>query len=229
MRNAPRIPEIGQRDRFIRRAVIDGAVYTIAADSLQMPSRRFPGCHVQLFWSTPIEAKRWATALTGLEETREIPLSEFTGTILPALAAQKAMAGVDWIADPVEAEVAPEDLALRLKTEAVGPLVSAIACAREIWSLEDDKGPVLETSLRRSDKLAFHIWQSKDAAERQALRKGGVPRVVSDPLDDFMRAVIPWLGERGYLLGLEPIDGSGVLEIEVDDFARRLMAAGHPA
>lgn len=229
VRAAPRIPEIGQRDRFIRRAVKDGLVFAVAGldPGIPMPSRRYPGSAVRLFWSTPIEARRWAKALTGADQTTTVTLDEFVAQVLPELAASKILVGVDWLADPVEAEVTAEDLSLRLRTEALDVYVRQVLAAGEIWTLEDERGPVLQPSVRRPGSSAFAAWADKAAAERQALRMGGQPRVVSDPLDDFLRAVVPWLGERNYLIALEPIDGAGLLEIDVSDFSRRLTAAGH--
>lgn len=228
LRNAPRIPEIGQRDRFIRRAVKDGVVYEVAGldPAIPMPSRRYPGSAVRLFWSTPIEAKRWAKVLTDSDQTAEVPLADLVSTILPELLAQHMLVGVDWLADPVEAEVTADDLILRLKTEALDAHIRLIIAGGCVWTLEDDRGPVLQPSMRRPGSSAFHVWPQAAGAERQALRLSGVPRVVSDPLDDFLKSVVPWLAERGHMVGLEPIDGASALEIDAGDFAHRLAAAG---
>ena len=69
MLHRPRIPELAQRDRFIRRAVSEGRVLTFAdEETASVPSQKVRGRTVQLFWSSPIEATRWAEALAGNNE-----------------------------------------------------------------------------------------------------------------------------------------------------------------
>ena len=49
MYTAPRIPELGQRDRFVRRAVKEGRVLTLADEErASVPSQKIPGRTVQL-------------------------------------------------------------------------------------------------------------------------------------------------------------------------------------
>ena len=78
MNQGPRIPELAQRDRFVRRAVQEWRVYTLADEERAgVASTRSVGRTVQLFWSSPLEAKRWAEALAGADQLQEIPLQEF--------------------------------------------------------------------------------------------------------------------------------------------------------
>ena len=47
---APRIPELAQRDRFVRRAVKEGRVLTLADEEIaSVKSQKYPSRKVQLF------------------------------------------------------------------------------------------------------------------------------------------------------------------------------------
>ncbi len=87
MLHRPRIPELAQRDRFIRRAVSEGRVLTFAdEETASVPSQKVKGRTVQLFWSSRIEATRWAEALAGNNELQDIGLVTFAAEILPGIA-----------------------------------------------------------------------------------------------------------------------------------------------
>ena len=171
---APRIPELGQRDRFVRRAVKEGRVLTLADEEMaSVPSQKFPGRTVQLFWSSPLEAKRWAEALTGNAGLQEISLAAFASEILPGLRAGKGLAGTDWVADPIEAEVDPADLQLRLKAEALPGYLRTLAAKGEVYLVAGDDGPLLQAITRRGAELhLLHVFAVRADAERYMKKAG---------------------------------------------------------
>jgi hypothetical protein len=151
-----RIPELGQRDRFVRRCVKEGRVLTLASeDEASVPSQKYPGRTVQLFWSSPREATRWAEALTGDKALQDISLETFVADILPGLAAAKGLAGTDWVSDPIEAEVDPADLALRMKAEALPVLLASLVDRGEVYMVASDNGPALKVVPRRDGELGL--------------------------------------------------------------------------
>ena len=98
MLHMPRIPELAQRDRFVRRAVSEGRVLTLAdEENASVASQKVAGRTVQLFWSSPIEAGRWAEALAGNTDLQDIPLTTFAADILPGIATAKGLVGTDWL------------------------------------------------------------------------------------------------------------------------------------
>ncbi|NOT73052.1 MAG: DUF2750 domain-containing protein, partial [Hyphomicrobium sp.] len=163
MLTAPRIPELGQRDRFVRRAVKEGRVLTLAdEETASVKSQKYPGRTVQLFWSSPKEATRWAEALTGNTGLQEISLTAFAADILPGLRAAKGLAGTDWVADPIEAEVDPADLQLRLKAEALPGMVRFMAGRGEVYLAAGDDGPVLQPVTRRGvEQHVLHVFAAR--------------------------------------------------------------------
>ena len=223
---APRIPELGQRDRFVRRAVKEGRVLTLPDDEIaSVKSQKFPGRTVQLFWSSAIEAKRWAEALTGDAGLQEISLQTFAADILPGLRAAKGLAGTDWVADPIEAEVDPADLQLRLKAEALPGFLRAVAGRGEVYLVASEQGPLLQTITRRGvEQQLLHVFAGRPEAER-FMKRIGARKIIADPIADFAGSTLPWATERGHTVIVEPIPGAGPFEVIPHDLRARLLAA----
>jgi hypothetical protein len=226
MSNAPKIPELAQRDRFVRRAVQQWRVFTLEdEENACVPSGRSPGRTVQLFWSSPVEAKRWAAALSGADQLQEIDLQEFAADILPGVLSGKGLIGADWVSDPIEAEVDPTDLLLRLKTEAVQRLLAHLIEKGEVFILEGEKGPHVQTATRRGgDVHVFQVFTNRQDADR-AVKRSGAKKAIADPVADFRSSTLPWAIERGHLISLEPIPRAGALEIQAAELPPRFAAA----
>jgi hypothetical protein len=226
MTNSPRIPELAQRDRFVRRAVQEWRVFTLAdEENACVPSNRSPARTVQLFWSSPLEAKRWAKALAGADQLQEIDLQEFAADILPGVQSGKGLVGADWVSDPIEAEVDPGDLLLRLKTEATHRLLTHLLEKGEVFILEGEKGPHVQPVTRRGgDANIFQVFTNRQDADR-AVKRAGAKKVIADPVADFRSSTLPWAIERGHLISLEPIQRAGAIELHAGDLAARFAAA----
>ena len=231
MLNAPRIPELAQRDRFIRRAVAEGRVLTLADEEIaSVPSQKVSGRTVQLFWSSPIEAERWAEALAGNSKLQDITLEVFVTDILPGIATAKGFVGTDWVSDPIEAEIDPRDLIIRLKLEAV-PLYAAAARQKgEVYYVGGEDSPMLTPGTekpRSAERL--HVFSTRSDAEAHMKKLAG-KRVVADPIADFVGSTLAWAAGRGHMIVIEPIRGAGFVEVKITDLATRLAAdlASHP-
>lgn len=223
MLHMPRIPELAQRDRFVRRAVAEGRVLTLAdEESASVPSQKLPGRTVQLFWSSPIEAKRWAEALTGDAGLQDIPLKSFAAEILPGLGVAKGLAGTDWVSDPIEAEIDPADLLLRLKAESLGEALAGFAARGEVYVVTGESGPWLEPgAIRGSPAPRLSIFADRATAARHIEKCGGLS-VTADPLADFCASTLTWAVARGCVVALEPIPGAGPFDVKAGELAERL-------
>lgn len=208
----------------MKRTVKEGRVFTLADEqSACVPSQKSAGRTVQLFWSCPKEAKRWAKALAGEDGLQEISLLDFAGDILPGLKSGKGLAGTDWVSDPIEPEVEPADLLLRLKMEAVLVFLALVSERGAVFMAEGDDGPQLLPFARRGvERLALYIFPVRSEAERLMKRVTPGKRIIADPIADFRASTLPWLAERGHLVVLEPIPGAGSVELEAADVASRL-------
>jgi hypothetical protein len=226
MLHRPRIPELAQRDRFVRRAVNEGRVLTFAdEETASVPSQKVRGRTVQLFWSSTIEATRWAEALAGNNELQEIALAVFAAELLPGIAKAKGLVGTDWVSDPIEAEVDPVDLQIRLKMESLTLYLKEICKSGEVHVVGDEAGPRLTPAgpWPGSDHF-LHVFAARADAERH-MQQTGSKRVISDPIVDFIGVTLAWAATRARAVAVEPIAGAGLLEVKVADFGRQLAAA----
>lgn len=223
---APRIPELAQRDRFVRRAAKEGRVLTLADEEMaSVPSQKFSNRTVQLFWSSPIEAKRWAEALTGDTRLQDIALPTFAADILPGLKAAKGLVGADWVADPVEAEVDPMDMQLRLRLESVPHVLKKLTEKGGVYLVAGGDEPLIEKLERRGGAIdAIAVFMLHAEAERH-LRQCGGTRVIADPVADFQNSTVCWAADRNVSIVIEPIPGAGPVDIRASELKARLQAA----
>lgn len=223
MLNAPRIPELAQRDRFVRRAVAEGRVLTLAdEENASVPSQKVAGRTVQLFWSSPIEAGRWAEALAGNRELQDISLEVFATDLLPGIATAKGFVGTDWVSDPIEAEIDPRDLLIRLKTEAIPHYANAARERREVYLVGNAEGPMLTPgSQKPRTPERLHVFATRADAEAHMKKISG-KRVIVDPLPNFIGATLPWAAAGKYPVMIEPIRGAGFLEVKPPELTTRL-------
>jgi hypothetical protein len=227
MLNAPRIPELAQRDRFVRRAVAEGRVLTLAdEENASVPSQKVAGRTVQLFWSSPIEAGRWAEALAGNRELQDISIEVFATDILPGIATAKGFVGTDWVSDPIEAEIDPRDLQIRLKTEAIPHYAAAAREKGEVYLVGNPEGPMLTPGTqkpRTADKL--HVFSNRPDAEAHMKKIAG-KRVIVEPVTNFIATTLPWAAAKSHPVLIEPIRGAGFVEVKTTELSSRLSAAG---
>jgi Protein of unknown function (DUF2750) len=225
MLSAPRIPELAQRDRFVRRAAAEGRVLTLAdEENASVSSQKIPGRTVQLFWSSPIEAGRWAEALAGNRELQEITLEVFATDILPGIATAKGFVGTDWVSDPIEAEIDPRDLLIRLKTEAIPLYVAAAREKAEVYLVGNAEGPMLTPGTqkpRSADKL--HVFSNRADTDAH-LKKIAGKRIIVDPLPNFVATTLVWAAAGDYPVMIEPIRGAGFIEVKAAELSARLSA-----
>lgn len=226
MLHRPRIPELAQRDRFVRRAVNEGRVLTFAEEeTASVASQKVHGRTVQLFWSSTNEAARWAEALAGNNELQEIALTAFAADLLPGIAKAKGLVGTDWVSDPIEAEVDPLDLQIRLKAEALALYLKEMCKSGEVHVVGDDAGPRLTPAGPWSGPDQFlHVFAARGDAERH-MQQTGSTRVISGPIVDFIGVTLAWAATQARAVAVEPIAGAGLLEVKVGDFGRQLAAA----
>ena len=225
MLHTPRIPELAQRDRFVRRAVSEGRVLTLAdEENASVASQKVAGRTVQLFWSSAIEAGRWAEALAGNTDLQDIPLTTFAADILPGIATAKGLVGTDWLSDPIEAEVDPRDLQIRLKVEAVQAYADAARGRGEVFLVGSDEGPMLTpASPKTGSSNVLHVFASRAEAERH-MKTIGAKRVIVDPIADFIATTLPWAGACIRSALIEPITGAGFIEVKIADLNQRLTS-----
>lgn len=221
---SPRIPEIAQRDRFVRNAVAHRAVFAVADEDglARVPSQRFRGCQVTLMWSARAEAERWAPVVAKNPRVEELPLAVLLAEVLPELAGLERRVGPDWSADPAEAELDPGDLAERLRLRALETFVLRARLSRVVWLLEDASGPALLVSATGADRFVLPCWSEEALAEARREGPWAEMAAFAVPLASFLGATLPRLAERDWLVAPEHAEGPGALELAPSDLAAHL-------
>lgn len=225
MQFLPRIPEIAQRDRFLKRVVASGIVYAVAGEEglARVPSRRLKGREVTLLWSSRAEAERWSSVVAKNPRIKELPLAEVLAGLLPSLTSAKRLIGPDWSSDPVELELEPGDLGERLRLEALEAFVLKARTGGTVYMLEDTSGPALLVSATRPDLLFLPCWADRDSAEARIEGPWRDMMALEIPLESFVRHKLVWLAERGFLVAPDHRPGAGALELQPEDLAARLL------
>lgn len=224
MLQSPRIPELNQRDRFVKKAVAQRMVFAVAgAEGLgRVASQRNRGHEVTLFWTSRKAAERWADVVADTPRIKEISLDALLGEVLPALSRMKRLTGPDWGSDPVEPELEASDLGDRLKREVLDGFSERVKASRKVYLLEDTSGPALLVSGARSDQLLLPCWSERAFAEARIEGPWAEMMSVEVPLASFADRTLGWLEGRGFLAGPDHLIGPGAVEIQPSTLRTRL-------
>mgnify|MGYP001014990376 CR=1 FL=1 len=226
MLTAPRIPEIGHRDRFIKKAVAQRLVFAVAGEDglARVPSQRQRGRETTLVWTTRSAAARWADAISSNPRIKEITLDALIGEVLPALSRLKRGIGPDWGAAGIEPELDPLDVAQRLTREIVDGFVERTTASRKVFVLEDSSGPALLVSQARPDRLVLPAWSERASAEQRIEGPWADMLAVELPLASFTATTLGWLDGRGWLVAPDHVLGPGASELAPCALRARLKA-----
>jgi len=227
MHHSPRIPEITQRDRFVKRVLATRTVYAVSGEEGlgRVPSRRWKGREVTLLWSSRAEAERWANVIAVNPRIKELPLGVVLSELLPSLAKFRRLIGPDWGSEPIEAEVEPGDLAERLRLEAIEHFAHKVMVTRKVFMLEDSSGPALLVSATSPDLLFLPCWAEREAAEARIEGPWRDMMAIEIPLHNFLEQTLGWLAGRGWMVAPDHWEGAGALELQPDDLKRRFSLA----
>jgi hypothetical protein len=218
-----RIPELTQRDRFVRRTVSQKGVWAVAGEDglARVGSAAAEGHEVTLFWTSEAEARRWADVLTKNPRVKMIPVNELIADVLPKLEELGRMVGLDWSAEPAEIEIEPTDLVARLRHEGVEVFLQRVRLHHSVWILEDANGPALLVS-HHSNRLVLPCWADRHEAEQRIEGPWNEMLAVEIPIANFVAMTLPWLNEQGWLVAPGHVAGADTIEVHPVEFSRRI-------
>lgn len=224
MLGAMKIPELSQRDRFVRRAVAQKGVWAVAGEDglARVDSPDNPGYEVTLLWASQTEANRWADVLVTNPRVKFIPLNELISDVLPKLAELNRFVGLDWSAEPIECEVDPNDLIARMRHEGVEAFLQRVRLHSSVWMLEDANGPALLVAHQNRNRLMLPCWASRAEAEARIEGPWAEMLAVEIPLHNFVHATLPWLVDQNWLVAPGYVPGGETMELSPLDLVRRI-------
>jgi hypothetical protein len=220
-----RIPEVARRDRFIKSVLSASKVSIVAGDQgwACVPFKQDPARDVVLVWSATSEAERWASIVATNPTVHDISLATLLSDVLPMLANRRCLIGPDWSTDPADPIVDCADLVDRIWRDRNEQFVARIRDQSSIWVLESASGPAYLPSTRADGRQFMPVWASRDDAASNAAGSWAVKRPIAVSLEVFRDRYLPYLDQRGWFVGPEPIPGAGARELAPAELANRLF------
>ncbi len=222
MQVAARIPDLVQRERFIRKIVVTGEVFFVAGDDgwATVPFRGDPTRAVVLFWSSQSEASKWSHVIAANPEIHTVKLGHLLSDVLPMLLANACLVGHDWSTDPADPVIAPTELSERIWRERTDLLVANMRSTDTVWVLESANGPALLPSSRIGGRDCLPVWASREAAVFNAAGSWSNKRPLGIKLSVFRERYLPFVTSRDGTIGPEPMADAGMRELTAAEFAR---------
>ncbi len=210
---------------FVRNVVANGVVWVVAgSDGLaRRPSPSRLAGETTLLWAEQTDAERVAATVANEPRVKSIPLADVLHEVLPKLRDLDRMAGTNWITAPFEPEIAPMELADRLRQEILATFVRQAVAHGGVFILEDDQGPTFAASTEVPNTLILPVWTSRTEAE--AAKNGGFWQdmdISQIPLATFIERTLVWLGEIGRSAAPSYTPRVANIELAPADIAERL-------
>jgi hypothetical protein len=223
MQNPHRIPELAHREMFLKAAVAGHGVWLVTGDDGwgRVPFKQDPARDVVLVWSGETEAKRWADVVATNPTVYHAGLDTLLAEVLPMLAQRRCLVGADWSTDPTDLILDAEDLTARIWRERGEHFMSEVRASNTVWLLESASGPASLASRRDAAKEFLPIWASREAAAHNIAGAWAVKRPIGVSLEVFCDRYLPFVEQRGWFVGPEPLPAAGTKEISANEFSMR--------
>jgi hypothetical protein len=223
MQNPNRIPEPANRERFIKRVLTNGGISFVAGDDgwACVPFKQDPSRDVVLFWSSQAEARRWGEVVATNPVVHDITIDSLLADVLPMLSERRCLVGTDWSTDPTDPILDADDLAARVWRERGEQFMIGVRETKTLWLLESASGPASLPSKRMDGKEYLPVWPSREAAAHNIAGSWAVKRPIAVSLAVFADRYLPFIEQRGWLVGPEPMPGAGTKELTPAEFSVR--------
>lgn len=190
----------------------------------RVPSQKYPGREVTLFWSSEAEAQCWLDVLGTHPRIKMLPLTDVLSEVLPKLAELKRLAGTGWNDVPVEAEMEPMELVRQIRLATIDHFVMKALDTKAVWMLQGADGPALHMSLNGGTGHVLPVWADRAAAESRIEGPWSEMEAVRVPLSDFRQRTLLWVAETRRKVAPAFCEGAGGIEIEPWELKGRFNA-----
>ncbi|MBX9925670.1 MAG: DUF2750 domain-containing protein [Hyphomicrobiaceae bacterium] len=220
MHVSARIPDLVQRERFIRKIVLTNEAFFVAGQDgwATVPFRSDPARQVVLFWSSRGEAEKWSHVVADNPHIHTVKLGQLLAEVLPMLTSNACLIGHDWSTDPADPVIAPAELAERIWRERTDSLIGTMRTSEIVWVLESASGPALLPSSRISGRECLPVWASREAAAFNAAGSWSNKRPLGVKLSMFRERYVPFVSARDGTIGPEPMPEAGMREMTPQEF-----------
>lgn len=217
------IPELANRELFIKGLLANGGVSFVSGDDgwACVPFKLDRARDVVLFWSSQVEAQRWAEVVAVNPAVHHVGLDALLSDVLPMLAQRGCLVGAGWSADPTDLILDPQDLVARIWRERGEQFMACVQASNTVWLLESASGPATLPSTREGGAEYIPMWPTREAAAHNIAGAWSVKRPVAVPLGLFAERYLPFVEQRGWFIGPEPMPAAGTKELTAAEFSMR--------
>lgn len=221
------LEELQTRSRFIRDAALNRCVYAVEGTTgyatVESPRRR--GVHVELLWTDPAEATRWADVLVESPRVTILSIEMLLSRHLPKLAREGRLVGTDWSDAPVEPEMTANDLDTQLRRRLTDDFTAQVTKNRQIWVLKS--GEVYATLVTRhpAGGETLPVFADRASAEKALDGPWSHMTPIRLPIADFLQKTVLWCVETRRRIAPAYVPGPGLVEMHA--WEMKALLSGH--
>ena len=221
------LEELQTRSRFIHELALNRCAYAVEGPQglARVPSPRKRGQDVELFWTDPAEASRWADVLVTEPRLATVPLDLLLARYLPKLAEEHRLIGANWSDAPAEPEMTATDLDQQVRRRLIELLVETANKTRQLWVLKG--GDIHATIITRhpAGGEALPVFADRVSAERAMDGVWAQTSPVRVPIADFLQKTILWCVETRRRIAPAYMAGPGLIELHA--WEMKAVLSGH--
>ena len=224
------LEELQTKARFIRDAAFSRSVYVVEGPEgyARVASPRQAGRAVELMWTDPAEAARWADALVKAPKITQLTLEMLLSRHLPKLAEERRLIGTNWSDGPAEPELTAADFDQQVRRRLVDHLVEQSVKTRQVWVLKGGETHATVITRHPAGGEALPVFADRASAERAMDGVWAQTVPVRVPIGDFLQKTILWCVETRRRVEPAYMPGPGLIELHAWE-VKALLSGHSPA
>ena len=221
------LEDLQARTHFVRELVARGCAYVVEGSEgmARVPSPRRRGVEVELMWTDPAEAARWADALVAAPKITPLTLETMLGRYLPRLAEERRLIGGNWSDAPAEPEFTAADLDQQLRRRMIDQFVEITAKTRQVCIHRNAEVPATLVTRHPASGEALPVFADRASAERAVDGPWCQTAPARLPLADFLQKTLVWCVETRRRIAPAYMPGPGLVELPPWDM--KALLSGH--
>ena len=221
------LEELQTRSRFIRDLALNRCAYVVEGSEgfARVPSPRRRGQQVELMWTDPSEASRWADVLVSEPRITILTIDALLSRHLPKLTEEKRLIGTNWSDALAEPEMTAADLDNQVRRRLIDTLAEQVGKTRQVWVLKGGETHATAITRHPAGGEVLPVFVDRAAAERamEGVWSQTVP--VRVPIGDFLQKTILWCVETRRRIAPAYIPGPGLIELHA--WEMKALLSGH--
>lgn len=221
------LEELQTKSRFVRDVVLNRCVYAVegTAGIARVDSPRRRGSEVELLWTNPGEAARWADVLVEEPRLTILTLEMLLSRHLPKLTQEGRLVGTDWSDVPVEPEMTATDLDTQLRRRLMDEFTEQAAKNRQVWILKSGETYATIVTRHPAGGETLPVFADRVSAERAMDGPWSHMTPVRLPIADFIQKTVLWCVETRRRIAPAYVPGPGLVEMHA--WEMKALLSGH--